>query len=147
MQGELNKRDIIGTNRLLMINKLTEMYGQDIANEYIRQLECHEIYKHDETSVMPYCVSITMYPFLFEGLTSIGGLSVAPKNLDSFCGAFINLVFAIASQFAGAVSTPEFLTYLDYFIRAEYGDDYYLRTDEIVSKGNNPKNIDKVITE
>lgn len=147
MQGELNKKDIIGTNRLLMINKLTEMYGEDLANEYIRQLESHEIYKHDETSIMPYCVSITMYPFLFEGLRSIGGLSERPQNLDSFCGTFVNLVFAIASQFAGAVSTPEFLTYLDYFIRKEYGNDYYLNTDDVVTIGNRPKTIDRVITD
>lgn len=145
MQGELSKRDIIGTNRLLMINKLTAMYGEELANEYIRQLEDHEIYKHDETSIMPYCVSITMYPFLFEGLKSIGGMSDPPKNLDSFCGSFINLVFAIASQFAGAVSTPEFLTYLDYFIRGEYGDDYYLHSDQFVSFGLREKTIDRVI--
>lgn len=147
LQGELNKKDIIGTNRLLMVNKLTEMYSEELANEYIRQLDSHEIYKHDETSIMPYCVSITMYPFLFEGLKTIGGLSDPPRNLDSFCGAFINLVFAIASQFAGAVSTPEFLTYLDYFIRQEYGDDYYLRADEFATNGKKPKTIDKVVTD
>lgn len=147
MQGELPKRDIIGTNRLLMINKITEMYGSDLADEYIRQLESHEIYKHDETSILPYCVSITMYPYLFEGLKSIGGQSDAPKHLDSFCGSFINLVFAIASQFAGAVSTPEFLTYFDYFARKEYGDDYYLNPDKIVKLGNNPESIDNIITD
>lgn len=147
MQGELPKRDLIGTNRLLMWNKISKMFGEDIADEYIRQLESHEIYKHDETSVMPYCVSVTMYPFLFEGLQSIGGLSDAPTNLDSFCGSFINLVFAVASQFAGAVSTPEFLTYLDYFIRKEYGDDYYINSEKVVSSGSRPKTIDKVITD
>ena len=56
LQGELNKKDIIGTNRLLMVNKLTEMYGESMAEEYIRQLDFHEIYKHDETSIFPYCV-------------------------------------------------------------------------------------------
>ena len=147
MQNELPKKDMIGTNRLQMIEKITDMYGEDLAIEYIRQLEEHEIYKHDETSLMPYCVSITMYPFLVKGLESIGGQSGAPKHLDSFCGEFINLVFAIASQFAGAVSTPEFLTYLDYFIRKEYGDDYYLKADTIVALGNYPKTIDKVITD
>ena len=147
MQGELPKRDLIGTNRLLMWNKISEMSGEEMADEYIRQLESHEIYKHDETSVMPYCVSITMYPFLFEGLKSIGGLSEAPTNLDSFCGSFINLVFAVASQFAGAVSTPEFLTYLDYFIRKEYGDDYYINSKKVVTSGNRPKTIDKLITD
>ena len=146
MQGEIPKREIIGTNRLLMINKITEMYGEDMAVEYIRQLEEHEAYKHDETSVMPYCVSITMYPFLFGGLKSIGGLSDAPKYLDSFCGSFINLVFAIAAQFAGAVSTPEFLTYLDYFIRKEYGDEYYKNVEAMATIGNNARTIDNVIT-
>ena len=139
--GELFKREAIGTNRLLMINKISELYGEDLAVEYIRQLEDHEIYKHDETSIYPYCVSITMYPYLFHGLSTIGGISDAPKNLDSFCGSFVNLVFAIASQFAGAVATPEFLMYLDYFIRKEFGDNYYQRCDEIV--GN--KTINKQI--
>lgn len=36
--GELTKMVKIGTNRLLMIDKLTELYGVDIAEEYIRQL-------------------------------------------------------------------------------------------------------------
>jgi len=145
--GELPKREIIGTNRLLMIDKLTEMYGEDLATEYIRQLDSHEIYKHDETSIMPYCVSITMYPFLFGGLKDIGGISTAPTNLQAFQGSFINLVFAIASQFAGAVATPEYLMYLDYFIRKEYGDDYYNRVNDIVVHSVKKKTIDKVITD
>ena len=131
--GELCKREKIGCNRLLMIDKISEMFGTDLAEEYIRQLESHEIYKHDETSIYPYCVSITMYPFLFDGLKNLGGHSNPPTNLDSFCGSFINLVFAIASQFAGAVSTPEFLMYMDYFIRKDYGDDYIDKWDDIVT--------------
>ena len=147
MQNELPKRDMIGTNRLLMINKLTEMYDEDFANTYINELEKHIIYKHDETSVMPYCVSVTMYPFLFEGLKAVGGISGPPKHLDSFCGEFINFVFAVAAQFAGAVSTPEFLTYLDYFIRREYGDDYYKHPEQMATLGLYPKTIDKIITD
>ena len=146
MQGEIPKGDLIGINRLLMWQKIDEMYGETQADKYIDQLESHKIYKHDETSVCPYCVSITMYPFLTYGLKSIGGLSDPPKHLDSFCGSFINLVFAIAAQFAGAVSTPEFLTYLDYFIRKEYGDDYYLKADTLVTQNtNNIKTIGDVI--
>lgn len=131
--GELTKKNKIGTNRLMMVDKLTEMFGADLAEEYIRQLEEHEKYKHDETSIAPYCVSITMYPFLMNGLKEIGGKSDAPKNLDSYCGAFINLVFAVAAQFAGAVSTPEFLMYMDYFIRKDYGEDYINHLNEYVT--------------
>ena len=77
-----------------------------------------------ETSLKPYCVSVTLYPFLLDGLSKLGGESKAPQHLASFCGSFINLVFAISAQFAGAVATVEFLTYFDYFARKDYGDDY-----------------------
>ena len=91
------------------------------------------------------CVSATMYPFLFHGLTSVGGLSEAPTNVHSFIGGLINLVFVIASQFAGAVSTPEFLPYMDYFLRKEYGEDYYLRADEVVDLSLKRRTIRRVI--
>ena len=139
MSGEIHKPDSIGVNRLLMYNKIKSLWSEDLAEEYLRQIEAHEIYKHDETSLMPYCVSITMYPFLFNGLENIGGISSRPKNLDSFCGSFINLVFAIASQFAGAVSTPEFLMYMDYFVRLEYGDNYYKNPEAIVTSKESKK--------
>lgn len=125
LNGELFKGDIIKVNRTILTDKIREMYGEDLAKEYIQMLESHVLYKHDETSIMPYCVAITMYPFLLEGLQPIGGLSAKPKNLDSFCGMFVNLVFAISSQFAGAVATGEFLMYFDYFARKEWGDDYW----------------------
>ena len=147
LTGELYKKDGIGINRNMMVKKITSLYGEDLAKEYIRQLDAHEIYRHDETHPMyPYCVSITMYPFLFNGLKTIGGLSGAPHHLKSFCGGFVNLVFAIASQFAGAVSTPEFLSYMDYFIRKEYGEDYYKHATDIVDSSFEHKTIDNVIT-
>ena len=65
LTGELYKKDGIGINRLRMYQKLAEMFGEKYAERYIDQLENHEIYKHDETNpLLPYCVSITMYPFV-----------------------------------------------------------------------------------
>ena len=144
---EIHKEADIGINRLRMIDKITELYGTELAEKYIEQLDSHQIYRHDETHpVFPYCVSITMYPFICEGLKSIGAPSTEPKNLHSFAGNFINLVFAVSAQFAGAVATPEFLTYLDHFIRLEYGDDYYEKTDVIVNPiSKRPKTLEKVI--
>ena len=149
LETELFKEDAVALNRLAMYRKLSELYGVDLAEEYLRQLEEHEIYRHDETAVVgkPYCASVTLYPFLLHGNTSIGGTSDAPKNLASFTGAFVNLVFALASQFCGAVSTPEWLSYMDYFIRKEYGDDYYLHADKTIDLSNRARSIDKVITD
>ena len=102
MEAELNKDINIQVNRALVKRKIASLYGEELANEYERQIEAHEIYVHDETSLKPYCVSISMYPFLFDGLTKLGGESRAPQHLESYCGEFVNLVFAISSQFAGA---------------------------------------------
>lgn len=145
-QGELYKHDGIGINRLRMYKEITKLYGEGLAKEYLRQLDEHEIYRHDETSPLtPYCVSVTLYPFLFGGLQTLGGNSGAPHNLDSFAGSFCNLCYMIAAQFAGAVSTPEWISYLDYFVRKEYGDDYYTHADDIVDLSSRHRTIDKVI--
>ncbi len=124
MEAELNKDINIQVNRALIRRKIAELFGEELAQEYIRQIESHEIYVHDETSLKPYCVSISMYPFLFDGLTKLGGESLAPQHLESFCGEFVNLVFAISSQFAGALATVEFLMYFDHFAAKDYGDNY-----------------------
>ncbi len=129
MEAELNKDVNIQVNRALVKRKIELLFGEETANEYIRQIESHEIYVHDETSLKPYCVSISMYPFLLDGLTKIGGESRAPKHLESFCGEFVNLVFAVSSQFAGALATVEFLLYFDHFARKDYGKEY-LKTNE-----------------
>lgn len=116
-------------------DKLKEIYGEEMAKSYLEDLASHLIYTHDETSLIPtYCASISMYPFLINGLKPLGGSSRAPQHLKSFCGSFINLAFLVASQFAGALATVEFLTYFDHFARKDYGNDYYLKENEVVDK-------------
>lgn len=102
LEAELWKDYNIQINRGIVSAKIAELFGQELADEYNRQIEDHEIYANDETSLKPYCVSLTMYPFLIDGLTKLGGESRAPKHIDSFCGSFVNLIFAVSSQFAGA---------------------------------------------
>lgn len=141
MAAEVHKKKNIMINRLMVHDKLVEMGEPELADEYIRQLEAHEIYTQDESSLFPYCCAISCYSFLLHGLTHLGGTSTAPKNLDSFCGGFVNLVFLVAAQFAGAVATPEFLPYITYFIMKEYGDDFYTHADDVVQLGKKPKTI------
>lgn len=128
--GELNKGKMILLNRSRMRDMNMKLWGPQVARAYDEMLENHELYKHDETApVYPYCVAITMYPMLLDGLRKLGGISRPPKHLRSFCGIFVNMVFTIAAQFAGAVATPEFLLYFDYFCRKEWGDDYWTHPD------------------
>lgn len=124
LEAELFKPDTIQINRKLVKDKLTQMFGEDMAKAYEDDLANHYIYTHDETSLKPYCASITLYPFLLEGTKCLGGVSKAPKNLQSFCGSFVNLVYQIASNFSGAIATVEFLHMFDYFARKQWGKDY-----------------------
>lgn len=130
-----------------MKDKIKAMYSKRLAEQYIEDLESHVLYKHDESGTpgYPYCVAITMYPFLESGLKELGGVSVAPTDLKSFCGEFINLVYSISSQFMGAVATPEFLMYFDYFIRKDYGDNYLERLGEVVENNVKQRTLVKVI--
>lgn len=145
--GELPKQGFIRLNRRMLTDRIKEMYGKETADRYIYLLKNHFIYKNDETSLANYCASITMYPWLLDGTKSIGGNSKAPSNLKSFCGGFINMVFIVSSMLSGACATPEFLMYMSYFIAQEYGDDYYLRADEVVDLSKRQRTIDKVITD
>ena len=145
--GELPKASFIRLNRRLLTDRIREMYGKELSDRYLDLLNKHFIYKNDETSLANYCASITMYPWLLQGTLPVGGNSTPAKNLKSFCGGFVNLVFIVSSMLSGACATPEFLMYMNYFIEQEYGEDYYLRADEVVDLSKKQRSIDKVITD
>ena len=145
--GELPKSSFIRLNRRLLTDRIKQMYGKELADEYIEKLNHHFIYKNDETSLANYCASITMYPWLIGGTSSIGGNSTKPTNLKSFCGGFVNMVFMVSSMLSGACATPEFLMYLNYFIGKEYGKDYWQNVDKVVDLSLKQRTIDKMITD
>ena len=151
INSEIHKKDNTRISRAMVISKLKELYPNFNAKRYIRDLEDHVIYKHDESSfagaIAPYCTSITMYPFLMDGIKGLGGLSASPKNLKSFCGIFCNMIFAISSQFAGALAVSEALLYFTYFCKKEWGDDFYKRPNEVIERPCNgePRTILKEI--
>jgi ribonucleoside-triphosphate reductase len=124
LEAELYKPLTIQINRAKVCEKLRSMFGGATATQYLKDIRDHIIYVHDESSLKPYCASISLYPFLLEGTKSLGGVSGPPKNLQSFCGGFVNLVYQVASNFAGAVATVEFLHMFDYFARKTYGRAY-----------------------
>ena len=103
-----------------------QKYIYDITTES-RSFVCNNLWVHN-------CVAINMYPFLEDGMTKLGGESKAPKHLESFCGSFVNLIFAISSQFAGAVAAVEFLLYFHYFAQKDYGKDYLLTHADLIKQ-------------
>lgn len=135
LNTEIHKEDNIQISRRMVVRKLREIFPDFDAKQYERDLESHIIYKHDESSfagaVAPYCVALTMYPFLDGGIKGIGGLSAKPKNLDSYCGMLVNMIFAISAQFAGACLYKD-----QRLIVREDGVLKSLKISDIVSKFN-----------
>ena len=134
LNSEIHKEDNREVNLRMLRDKVKELYPE--FNYKQMDIDFDTIaYLHDSSSQigMPYCVAITMYPFLINGIKDLGGLSAAPKNIDSFCGMFVNLVFAVASQFKGAVATPGVLLCMDWYLRKEWGDNYYLKPEVIIT--------------
>ena len=118
LSSELGKPEFIDVGRAIF--KLY-LESDELRLSFDEDLKNHVIYVNDETSLSPYCVAVSLYPFLLDGLKKLGGTSGPPKHANSFVGGLCNLVFLIAGQFAGAVAIPEFLPYLDHFLRVDFG--------------------------
>lgn len=132
LSGELTKKNYIDINRGIMEKYLTIEGDTSLFDSYMDDLKNHRIYRHDETTIYPYCCSISLYPYVLNGTKDIGGTSTAPTCTNSFIGGLINLIYEVSCQFAGAVAVPEFLCYFDHFLRGDYGEDYTEHLDEMV---------------
>ena len=135
LEGEVYKT----TNRIIqrqrMKDKLKQMFP-DVAEQYEKDINHHIIYIHDEAStpvLKNYCMAVSLYPLMEHGTSTMDGLlASSPKNIDSFCGQFVNLVFLLSSQCKGAVGFGEFFNFFDYYCAKEWGDNYYLKEDVII---------------
>ena len=148
LNSEIHKESNQEVNYKMLENKVRELYPDFDYKQMLNDFNSIA-YLHDSSSQigMPYCVAITLYPFLNNGIKDLGGLSAKPNSLESFCGIFINMVFAIAAQYKGAVATPSFLLAMDWFCRQEWGDDYIQDADKVVSYGKKNRTIKDQITQ
>ena len=121
------------TNRIIqrqrMKDKLNQLYPE-VAKQYEKDLNHHIIYTHDEAStpvLKQYCMAVSLYPLMTEGVGNIDGVTPGPPNdLSSFSGQITNLAFLLSSQCKGAVAFGEYFIALNYYIRMEFGDKWYM---------------------
>ena len=128
IDGEVYKSINRQIQRYRMTKQLEKQFPE-VAKQYVKDLEHHIIYAHDEASspaVKNYCEAVSLYPLLVEGTKGMDGLgTVAPKNLSSFCGQLVNLTFLLSAQCKGAVAFGEFFNFLDYFCAKDFGPEYH----------------------
>lgn len=138
LEGEVYK----GVNRLIqrsrMRNMLDILYpGLELGKKYVRDLENHIGYAHDEAStptVKYYCDAVTLYPLMTDGVGNIDGITPTPPNdIESFSGQITNLAFLLSSQCKGAVAFGDYIVTLNYYIIQEFGDNWYNQLDDVIS--------------
>lgn len=135
LEGELYK-DVSRIIQRSQMKELLAEIGSPYRDQYVKDLEHHIIYQHDESCpvLKPYCSAYTLYPLLMDGTTNIDGTrNHAPKHLSSFCGQFQNLVFLLSAQKKGAGAYGEFFNFFSYFCEKEWGEKYYEKEDVIIS--------------
>lgn len=132
LEGEVYKT----TNRIIqrqrMKDKLYELFPE-VAKSYEEDLNNHIIYTHDEAStpvLKPYCMAVTLYPLMIEGVGNIDGITPsAPNDISSFSGQVTNLAFLLSSQCKGAVAFGDYFITLNYYVIKEFGEVWYEKLD------------------
>lgn len=129
LAGEIHTDVDVQVNRYILGEKIKEVFGKKVQKSYYKSLKKHEIYVNDESGLRPYCLAVSTVPFIYNGASNIVGDCKPPLHLASYCGSYINLLYAIAGQVVGAVADPSLLVYFHYFARKDYGADY-LKTNK-----------------
>ena len=136
LESEDRKRENREIQRYRMKKQLKKMFPE-VASQYLKDLEHHIIYTHDEasTSVLKqYCMAVSLYPLMLEGVGNIDGVTPGPPNdIQSFSGQVTNLIFLLSSQCKGAVAVGEYFIALNYYIIKEYGESWYEKLDCITT--------------
>jgi len=132
LEGEVYKTTNRVIQRQRMKDKLNEMYPE-VAKKYEEDLNSHIIYTHDEATtpvLKPYCMAVTLYPLMLEGVGNIDGVTPsAPNDIASFSGQITNLAFLLSSQCKGAVAFGDYFIVLNYYVIKEFGNAWYEKLD------------------
>ena len=139
LEPEVFKDDFRTIQRYRMKRKLKQMYPE-VAYDYERDIEGHEIYVHDEAStptLKQYCMAVSLYPLMLEGCGVLDKTTPSePNDLQSFSGQLLNSIFTLSAQCKGAVAVGSYFIALNYYIIAEYGEKWYEHLDDVVTSSN-----------
>lgn len=139
LEPEVFKDDFRTIQRYRMKRKLKQMFPE-VAYEYDKDIEGHEIYIHDEAStptLKQYCMAVSLYPLMLEGCGVLDKTTPSePNDLQSFSGQLVNSIFTLSAQCKGAVAVGSYFIALNYYIIAEYGEKWYEHLDDVVTSSN-----------
>lgn len=136
LEPEVFKDDFRSIQRYRMKKQLKKMFPE-LASQYEKDIEHHIIYIHDEAStptLKQYCMAVSLYPLMINGCGVLDKTTPsAPNDLQSFSGQLVNSIFTLSSQCKGAVAVGSYFIVLNYYIIAEYGQNWYNKLEVVVT--------------
>lgn len=80
--------------------------------------------------MMPYCYATSLSPIVFDGMPWVKNIKVKPvKHFLSLINNSIKYIYSLSTQCVGAIAVPDLLVYAEYFIRKDYGENWYEKDD------------------
>ena len=76
--------------------------------------------------LMPYCWAASLAPIINEGMPWVKNIRVKPvKHFDTLISNSIKYIYNLSTQCVGAIAVPDLLAYAEYFIRKDFGEEWY----------------------
>ena len=86
--------------------------------------ESHTFYSGGMTQHNCYATSLS--PIIYDGMPWVKNIKVKPvKHFLSLINNSIKYIYSLSTQCVGAIAVPDFLVYAEYFIRKDYGEEWY----------------------
>ena len=113
-----------------------DKYGVKRANKIVEHEIKGSIRLHDAFLILrPYCYSTSLGPLVEKGMPFYDKIKIGPiKHFMSYINVSLQYLCYMSNQIAGACAFPDFFIYADYFIRKDFGEDWF----------NNPTYVDLV---
>ena len=120
--------ELVGPTNKLSALYLFRKYGNKIngnGDNLVKNIIEGNVYFHNASLIdLPYCIGISTYPLLSDGLT-FGSLSSSPpKRPTSYTNQVIRYIQIASNHFAGATALTDFIQNYSYFtkIHPDYSD-------------------------
>lgn len=76
--------------------------------------------------LLPYCWAASMSTIVNEGMPWVKNIKVKPvQHFSTYISNSVKFIYTLSTQCVGAIAGPDFLVYAEYFIRKDYGDEWF----------------------
>lgn len=111
----------------LIYDRISQLFGEQVADEFLKQEITGGIYVHDlfHAAFQPYCYAYSVGEIVRSGLQFIQNIKSAPaKHLNTFIQHVIQFIMFASNQQSGAVGLPDLFVWMWYYVKKDLETGY-----------------------